>query len=94
MGNVRPGPGSWEVVMVASWWIHKAEEKSDDSVLRTVDYLTAHFPVGDEPPASAQIRIPGQGQLWQVEGNAEDYEHGWHGFAPGLVVVNAKKVEG
>lgn len=93
-GNIRPGPGSWDVVMVASWWVHKSDEQGEDSVLRTVDFLTAHFPVGDEPDAATQIRIPGQEETWQVVGNVEDYNHGWHGFVPGLVVVNAKKVEG
>ena len=93
-GNTRPGPGSWVEILVASWWVHKTEEKGDDSILRTVDYLTAHFPAGDEPTSAAKIRIPGESQEWQVVGNVEDYNHGWHGFVPGLVVVNAKNVEG
>lgn len=92
-GNVRPGPGEWVEVLVASWWVDRTEEKQDDSVLRTVDMLHVHIPISDAPDASGKFRTP-DGQEWQVEGNVEDFNHGWHGFVPGLVVVHAKKVEG
>ena len=92
-GNERPGPGSWEVVRVASWWVHKTEEKGDDSILRTVDLLTLHVPVGFGPAPGGRVRLP-NGTEWEVAGNPEDFNHGWHGWAPGLLVVHAKRVEG
>lgn len=92
-GNERPGPGEWVSVLVAQWWVHKTEESAGDSLLRTVDQLTAHFPVGEAPPPDAKIRTP-DGSEWQVEGNPENYEHGFHGWSPGLVVVHAKKAVG
>lgn len=92
-GNERPGLGEWALTAVASWWIERTEEKSDDSVLRTVNVLTIHVPEGFEPPPSGQVRTP-DGTVWDVEGNAEDYTHGWHGWNPGLLVLHCKKVEG
>lgn len=92
-GNLRPGPGAWESVRVASWWVHKTEEKGDDSILRTVDLLTLHVPVGFGPVPGGRVRLP-NGTEWEVAGNPEDFNHGWHGWAPGLLVVHAKRVEG
>ena len=83
----------WEHVNVASWWVDRTDETSGDSVLRTIDYLHAHFPTDTAPAPDAVLRLP-DGSQWQVEGHPEDYNHGWHGFTPGLVVVHAKKVEG
>ena len=92
-GNERPGKGSWEVVAVSSWWIDKTEEKGDDSVLRTLDYLHVQVPPEVAPPPSSKVRLP-DGTEWEVKGNPEDYRHGFHGFNPGLLVVHAVKVEG
>lgn len=92
-GNLTPGVGVWESSLVAQWWVHRSEETDGDSVLRTVDLLTVHFPAGSEPAPSSKVRLP-DGTEWQVEGNAENYDHGFHGWAPGLVVVHCKRVEG
>lgn len=92
-GNLAPGVGVWESSPVAQWWVHRSEETDGDSVLRTVDLLTVHFPAGSEPAPSSKVRLP-DGTEWQVEGNAENYDHGFHGWAPGLVVVHCKRVEG
>lgn len=92
-GNERPGSSSWVSQPVASWWVDRTEEKSGDSVLRTIDYLHAHFPVGKAPDAGARVRTP-DGRVWHVQGNAEDFNHGWHGWKPGLVVVHCKGVVG
>lgn len=92
-GNVRPGVGTWESVQVASWWVDRSEEKGEDSVLRTITYLHAHFPPESAPKPSETIRTP-DGSRWSVEGLVEDFAHGWHGWNPGLVVVHAKKVSG
>lgn len=92
-GNERPGAGEWKSVKVASWWIDKTEEKSGESVLRTIDYLHVHIPPGSAPSPGGKVRTP-DGHEWTVEGNPEDYCHGWHGWNPGLLVIHAKKVEG
>lgn len=92
-GNERPGKGVWRSVAVASWWVDRTDEKSGNSILRTIDYLHVHCRPEDAPKPDSVIRLP-DGSQWQVQGNVEDYNHGWHGWAPGLVVVNAKKVEG
>ena len=92
-GNLRPGKGAWEEVAVASWWVDRTEEKTGESVLRTIDYLHVHLPPEHAPEPDADIRLP-DGSVWAVQGHPEDYNHGWHGFKPGLVVVHAKKVEG
>ena len=92
-GNERPGVGVWEPLQVASWWVDRSEEKSEDSVLRTVDMLHVHVPVGHAISAASKVRLP-DGSEWAVEGSPEDYNHGWHGWAPGLLVIHAKKVEG
>lgn len=92
-GNERPGKGEWQQVQVASWWVDRTEEKTEDSVLRTIDYLHVHFTPEMAPGPESKIRIP-DGSEWTVEGNSENYNHGWHGWSPGLVVVHGKKVEG
>lgn len=92
-GNERPSDGRWVSVGVASWWIDRSEEKAGDSVLRTVDMLHAHLPADTPVTAASKLRLP-DGSEWSVEGNPEDYNHGWHGWEPGLLVVHAKKVEG
>lgn len=92
-GNERSGKGEWQQVQVASWWVDRTDEKSDDSILRTIDLLHVHLLPEDAPKPDSMIRLP-DGSQWQVQGNVEDYNHGWHGWAPGLVVVNARKVEG
>lgn len=92
-GNERPGKGEWQPVQVASWWVDRTEEKSGDSILRTIDMLHAHLPADTPVTAASKLRLP-DGSEWTVEGNPEDYNHGWHGWEPGLLVVHAKKVEG
>lgn len=92
-GNERPGEGSWSPVKVAQWWVHKTEEKGDDSVLRLIDLLTVHIPPEDAPTPGGRVRLP-DGSVWEVQGNAEDFEHGFHGWSPGLVVVHGKRVTG
>lgn len=92
-GNERPGEGAWKPVKVALWWVDKTEEKNGDSVLRTVDYLHAHIPPESAPDAGGKVRTP-DGREWGVIGTPEDYNHGWHGWSPGLLVIHAKKVEG
>lgn len=92
-GNLKPGVGQWVEVPVFQWWVHKTEEESGESVLRTIDVLTVHFHTGSAPDPAEKIRLP-NGSEWQVEGNAEDYNHGWHGWSPGLVAVNCKGVQG
>lgn len=93
MGNERPGRVSWVSVPVASWWVDRSEEKSGESVLRTVDYLHAHLRPGDAPGPGGHVRTP-DGLVWAVEGNPEDFNHGFHGWAPGLVVIHCKGVVG
>lgn len=93
--NIRPGPGRWETVKVASWWVHNTEEQDSQnaSILRTIDTLTIHVPPETAPTPGGKVRLP-DATVWEVEGNAEDFNHGWHGFVPGLVAIHAKKVEG
>lgn len=92
-GNLTPGVGVWESTPVVQWWVHRSEESEGDSVLRTVDVLTVHFPTGSEPSPAGRVRL-GDGTVWQVEGNPEDYDHGFHGWSPGIVPVHCKRVEG
>lgn len=89
-GNERPAQGEFHPVKVAGWAITKVEESTGESVLRTVDQLDVYAPAPFDPGAS--IRLP-DGGVWQVQGNAEDYQHGpW--WNPGLVVVHARKAAG
>lgn len=92
-GNEIPSGGQWVHAKAASWWVDKTEEKGEDSVLRTIDYLHVHLPPAEAVAAASRVRLP-DGTEWDVVGNPEDYRHGWHGFDPGLVVVHARKVEG
>lgn len=92
-GDVRPGPGRWRSVTVASWWVDRTEEKTGESVLRLVEYLHVHCLPGDAPGPGGRVRLP-DGSLWEVVGSAENFSHGFHGFDPGLVVVHATRVEG
>ena len=92
-GNERPGPGGWRAFRVASWWVHKTEEKDGEFILRTGDLLTVHVPPEAAPEPGGQVRLP-DGSVWTVEGNPEDYTHGFHGWSPGLLVVHCKRVEG
>ncbi len=92
-GNERPGGFSWQRIPVSSWWIGATEEKAGDSVLRTMDMLHVHVSSSFSLDAAAKVRLP-DGSEWSIEGNSENYDHGWHGWAPGLLVVHARKVEG
>lgn len=92
-GNERPGVGVWEVVEVASWWIDRTDEKADESILRIIDMLHVHVPAENAPDAAGRVRTP-DGAEWEIEGNFEDFTHGWHGWNPGLLVIHAKRVEG
>ena len=92
-GNERPTGGDWVKRPVASWWVDMSQEEHGDSILRTVDTLHVHLPVENAPPSWGRIRTP-DGSVWEVEGNVEDFTHGWHGWNPGLVVVHAKRVSG
>lgn len=92
-GNKRPGKGTWRNVAVSSWWIDKTDEKGEDSVLRTIDYIHIHAPADELFTATSRIRLPDKTE-WEVIGNPENYQHGWHGWAPGLVVLHGKKVTG
>lgn len=93
--NLRPGPGVWRRVKVAAWWVHGSEERDGQnaSVLRTIDMLTLHVPSEAALSPGGKVRLP-DGSVWEVEGHGEDFNHGWHGFVPGLLVIHAKKVEG
>ena len=66
-GNERPGKGEWQQVKVASWWVDRTDEKSGDSILRTIDLLHVHLRPADAPTPDSQIRLP-DGSQWQVEG--------------------------
>ena len=92
-GNERPGKGEWENVAVASWWVDKTEEKGEDSVLRTIDALHVLVPSASATVPASKVRLP-DGTIWDVTGNPEDFNHGFHGWDTGLVVVHAVKVEG
>lgn len=92
-GNKRPGKGEWRRVAVSSWWVDRTEEKSEDSVLRTIDYLHVHLPPSAEANAASRIRLPDNTE-WEVIGNPENYQHGFHGWVPNLVVLHGKKVTG
>lgn len=92
-GNLVAAPGEWRQVRVASWWVDRSEEKAGDSVLRTVDYLHVHCLPSDAPGPEGRVRTP-DGRVWSVTGNPEDFNHGFHGFIPGLVIVHAKEVQG
>lgn len=92
-GDTRPGKANWQKVKVANWWIDRVEEKDGDSVLRTISYLHVHVPHDVAPQPSETIRTT-DGQTWEVEGRAENYDHGFHGFTPGLAVIHAKGVKG
>lgn len=93
--NLRPGPGTWTPVKVASWSVSRTEERDIQgaSILRTIDTLTIHVPPGTAPTPGGKVRLP-DGSEWQVEGHGEDYNHGPFGFIPGLIVIHSKKVEG
>lgn len=92
-GNPRPVDGGWVEHPVASWWVDMTEEKHGESVLRTVDMLHIHMRPEDAPPADGQVRTP-DGHVWQVQGHVQDFNHGWHGWSPGLVVVDCRRAEG
>lgn len=92
-GNELPGNGEWVQVKAASWWIDRTEEKNQDSVLRTLDYLHVHVEDTAAATAASMVRLP-DGTEWEVLGNPENYRHGWHGFDPKLLVIHARKVEG
>lgn len=92
-GNLRPVDGDWVEHPVASWWVDMSQEEHGDSVLRTVDMLHIHMRPEDAPPANGQVRTP-DGQVWQVQGHVQNFNHGWHGWVPGLVIVDCRKVEG
>ena len=92
-GNERPGEGSWSPAKVAQWWVYKTEEKGEDSLLRLIDLLTVHMQPEVAPAPGGRFRLP-DGTVWEVEGNFEDFTHGWHGWSPGLVVVHGKRVTG
>lgn len=92
-GNERPGGGEWEEARVAQWWVDRTEEKGDDSILRTVDYLHAHVPSSVAIEPGAKIRTP-DGEKWEVQGNPEDFSHGFHRWDPGLRVIHAINVRG
>lgn len=92
-GNELPDEGEWRDAQAASWWVDKTDEKGEDSVLRTVDYLHVHLPPDQAITAASMIRLP-DGTEWDIIGNPEDYRHGWHQFDPGLAVIHAKRVEG
>lgn len=91
--NLKPGAGVWEPTPVVQWWVHRTEESDGDSVLRTVDLLTVHFPSGTQPSPAGKVRLP-DGTEWEVQGEVEDYDHGFHGWSPGIVPVHCKRVEG
>lgn len=90
--NDVPTEGQWRDVGCAGWWVDKSEEKTGESVLRTIDVLHVLMPVDVDVSPASRIRLPDL-SVWQVEGHPENYEHGFHGFSPGLVVVHARKVE-
>lgn len=92
-GNEVRGPGAWAETPVAQWWIHRVEEKGEDSILRTVDLLTLHCPTESAPEAAGKVRLP-DGSEWEVRGNPENFTHGWHGWSPGLAVVHCERVTG
>lgn len=92
-GNERPAGFAWQKLPVSTWWIGSTEEQAGDSILRTVDMLHVHVPASTSLDAAAKVRLP-DGSEWSIEGNSENYEHGWHGWSPGLLVIHAKKVEG
>lgn len=90
-GNPVRVLGGWQPVMVAGWWISRVEEKTGDSVLRTVSELSIITPAG-VLSAEQQVQLP-DGSVWEVHGEEENYQNGpW--WNPGLVVVNCKKVSG
>lgn len=92
-GNERPGTGHWETIKVASWWIDRTEEKSEDSILRTVEHLHAHVPSDVEISPASRLRTP-DGEEWEIQGRVENFSHGFHKWDPGLKVVHATKVRG
>lgn len=92
-GNKRPGKGLWKSVAVSSWWIDRTEEKGEDSVLRTIDYIHVHAPIDSDATAASKIRLPDKTE-WEVIGNPENYQHGWHGWVPDLVVLHGRRVTG
>lgn len=91
--NEIPTEGVWREVACAAWWVDRSEEHAGESVQRIVDALHVLLPVEVDVAPGAQIRLP-DSSVWQVQGHPENYEHGFHGFRPGLVVVHARKVEG
>lgn len=91
--NWIDGPPVEETVKVVSWWVDKTEEGHADSVLRTIDYLHVHVPSHVTVTGDMRVRTP-DGAVWEIQGNAENYDHGFHGWSPGVSVVHAKKVEG
>ncbi|STC97559.1 hypothetical protein [Corynebacterium renale] len=92
-GNEMPTEGQWREVTCAAWWVDKSEEQTGDSVQRIVDALHLLVPIEVDVQPATQIRLP-DSSVWQVQGHPENYEHGFHGFRPGLVVIHAQKVEG
>lgn len=84
-------PGEWVEMRVAGWFTSRPDESAGDSLLRTSTELTVYCPTKLSP--AARLRLP-DGSEWEVEGEAENYDHGPFGFVPGLVVIHARKVDG
>lgn len=90
-GDERPAEPETHQVAVFGWAIVKVAETVGDSVLRTVDELQLYAPP-DAPITPASVVVI-NGQRWKVNGIPDNYEHNpW--FAPGLVLVHCRKVDG
>ena len=84
--------GPFTTVTVAGWAVQQSEEKAEDSSLRVIDDLVVYMHPDDQPGPAGKLRTP-NGDVWQQEGDPEEYDYGpW--FRPGLVVVHARKVTG
>ena len=91
-GNEHPVPGEPVDVKVFGWAVNQTDEKTDESVLRTIDLVDVYMPPESAPGPEARLFLS-DGSEWEVVGHAEQYSaNPW--FDPGLVVVHARKVGG
>lgn len=92
-GNEYPGQVQRTEIPVVQWYVGKVEESQEDSVLRTVDELTVYVPADTPVDPAAVFELP-DGSRWPVHGHPRDYNHGFHGWAPGVLVYTARNTEG
>ncbi|QPK78268.1 hypothetical protein G7Y31_06670 [Corynebacterium lizhenjunii] len=92
-GDLKPAGEVETVIPVVQWYVSASEESQGDSLQRIIDLLTVYVPVGVDVDPAGVFVLP-DGSRWAIQGHGRDYNHGFHGWAPGVLVYEAKKVEG